>query len=224
MFVYWTNTLLNPAMSGGCCVNLNTGRNLIQPLGEPALFPALHLYGVRSAYRRQRVLSVVPSVDRNVDLGAHRDGGPGDLIGPPSTSPEGANWPGGSRGTADYTPFNWLWNCALADAGCSEREAAWAATHYPLPSSLNLAPYCWPYCELSDFLFKCLALITGHDSAQVLEAFADYIDRPTGHHFSPSWALCADSPLYREIDWRLARLARYWLRLLHAPLTQRAAP
>ena len=69
----------------GCYVLLNTERKLIQPLGEPALFPALHLYGqmVRSAYRRRCVLSVVPSVDRNVDLGVHRDGGPGDFIGPP---------------------------------------------------------------------------------------------------------------------------------------------
>jgi hypothetical protein len=63
---------LEPFLTG-CCVNLNTGRKLIQPLGEPALFPALHLYGqmVRSAYRRRCVLSVVSSVDHNVDLGAH---------------------------------------------------------------------------------------------------------------------------------------------------------
>jgi hypothetical protein len=48
----------------------------------------------------------------------------------------------------------------------------------------NLAPQCWPYCELSDCLFKCIALVTGYDSAQVLEALANYVARPAGHSFT----------------------------------------
>ena len=52
----------------------------------------------------------------------------------------------------------------------------------------NLAPQCWPYYKLSDCLFKCLALITGHDTAQVLQALANYVDGPAGHHSSQAGA------------------------------------
>ena len=58
---------------------------------------------------------------------------------------------------------------------------AWRSVIIRYLGHRNLGPQCWPYYELPDCLFKCLALVGGHDSAQVLEALADYIDRPAGH-------------------------------------------
>ena len=58
---------------------------------------------------------------------------------------------------------------------------AWRSVIIRYLGHRNLGPQCWPYYELSDCLFKGLALITGHDSAKVLEPFADYINGVAGH-------------------------------------------
>jgi len=64
---------------------------------------------------------------------------------------------------------------------------AWRSVIIRYLGHRNLGPQCWPYRELFDRLFKCLALVAGHDSAQVLELLADYINRVAGHSFTGRW-------------------------------------